>query len=88
MKPVLASEMDKLKQMPISNTDACKHCGVRGNYAKCIVTDCIVHDSWFVDQLLQVARLWQDAAGDLANQLEDRDGKAQSEVHRKHGRTG
>lgn len=72
MEPILASEMDKLKQKEPCDTDACRHCDARGDYAKCVVTECSVHDSWYVDQILQVAKIWQDMAGDLANQIEDR----------------
>jgi hypothetical protein len=74
MIDILASETNKLKQKETSDKDACRYCEARGNFVKCILVPCSIHDSWIVDQLVQVAKLWQEAANDFANQLNEREG--------------
>ena len=36
------------------NMDLCKHCGFRGNLAKCSEAACNQHDNWFAQELIRL----------------------------------
>lgn len=33
-------------------SDQCKHCDCKGNFEKCMIEDCIVHDYWLTKELI------------------------------------
>ena len=39
-------------------SDQCKHCQIRGDYAKCIKTECFHHENWInIQRINKIAEL-------------------------------
>lgn len=54
-------------------SDQCKHCTIRGDYNKCITTECFHHESWIdLQRIKKIKELEQKVVnlGDDINSLE------------------
>ena len=48
-------------------TDQCQHCSSRGDYRKCIQTECSVHDSWFAQEQMSLIKKHSGEAYEMQN---------------------
>jgi len=40
--------------------DECNNCSVKGNYEKCLSTECCIHDNWFSKQNIKKIKETED----------------------------
>jgi hypothetical protein len=53
------------------NSDLCRHCDCRGDMSKCKETDCSLHDSWYVTEIMLLWKRSTNDSEELISQLKN-----------------